>query len=996
MINKFSYRACKTVINKLSISKYPLIYYVIIYVIFVKHNKGIFMQFVSNLIANIDAIIFIGFLTLNLLFGLIASQGVSTMRAYSIGDKRFSTATIASTIVATWVGGDFFVTSITETYIQGLGFVVAVTLGDLLNLFIIGKFFAPRMGEFLNKLSIAEAMGDLYGKNVRIITAISGFVGISGIIAIQLKISGLLFEYALGVPLIYGIIISGIIITIYSSLGGIKSVTFTDVIQFIAFGTIIPVIAYFLVKGMATDKSVLDTFNNNPLFDFDRTFSFSNPNLSYLIVIFLWNVIPSFNPAFFQRIAMAKDTNQVSQSFIIASIFCFLLGVLISWIGILILTIYPELKANDIIKITISEYNWMMGFKGVILSGIMAMVMSTVDSYINSSSILLIHDLRQSIGKKLLSNELKTTRICSTIIGLVAIVFAIRSGGLLELFIWASMFYMPVVTVPFIMTILGFRSSSKSVIAGMAAGFSTAMLWEILLKGQMQNIGGLIPGMLANLFVLFFTHYFFNQPGGWQKKLQPDAKPAVIYPKQKMIDRITNAFKKNLPKKDIYVATVGLFMLISNFLNANMLSPVLYLQYSAIFDPIYIITLLTATGLISYPLWPQHIKRTNYTLVMWHVILFIVPICFSCMNVIITNFSEVQLMVFMANMVVISALLNWRTVLSFVSTGIILAFLLFKNNIGSHSPQLSLEWFSLEFKIAYLLFLASSIIIAFLKPKQEQYEAAEIKAKTLENTVYSLDKEVGELQEVVTHYTERVENQAQEIERLGATAQKILNNVNHELRLPVGNVMNFAQMLSEGLEKYSTEHLKMLLDEVLQNSNRLSSMILNMLDLAMLEAKKIELYKQTINLSEMIYERVKNCCTIYLQEKSINFEMNIEPEIFIFADPNYIRQTIDNLVINAINYSKDGTIKIDLHNTNEDTVEIVIKDQGIGIPKNELYDIFIPFRMSSKTESKAQGRGVGLALCKAAIEAHGGHIKVESDGVLGAHFTISLPLRKIY
>jgi signal transduction histidine kinase len=241
----------------------------------------------------------------------------------------------------------------------------------------------------------------------------------------------------------------------------------------------------------------------------------------------------------------------------------------------------------------------------------------------------------------------------------------------------------------------------------------------------------------------------------------------------------------------------------------------------------------------------------------------------------------------------------------------------------------------------------------------------------------------------------RVEDQAQEIERLGATAQKILNNVNHELRLPVGNVMNFAQMLSEGLEKYSTEHLKMLLDEVLQNSNRLSSMILNMLDLAMLEAKKIELKKQTINFSEMIYERIKNCSAIYLQEKPIDFEMNIEPEIFIFVDPNYIRQTIDNLLINAITYSNDGTIKIDLYRTNENTVEIIIKDQGIGIPKNELYDIFTPFKMSSKTEYKAQGRGVGLALCKAAIEAHGGHIKVESDGVIGARFTVSLPLRKI-
>jgi hypothetical protein len=131
--------------------------------------------------------------------------------------------------------------------------------------------------------------------------------------------------------------------------------------------------------------------------------------------------------------------------------------------------------------------------------------------------------------------------------------------------------------------------------------------------------------MLANLIVLFFTHYFFNQPGGWQPKTKPTLKPYTTYSSETIIDRIIDGFKKNLPKRDIYVATVGIFMLISNFLSSNMILPALYAQYWWIFDPIYIITLLTATGLISYPLWPDHRKRTNFVLVMWHVILFIVP-----------------------------------------------------------------------------------------------------------------------------------------------------------------------------------------------------------------------------------------------------------------------------------------------------------------------------------------------------------------------------------
>ena len=148
-----------------------------------------------------------------------------------------------------------------------------------------------------------------------------------------------------------------------------------------------------------------------------------------------------------------------------------------------------------------------------------------------------------------------------------------------------------------------------------------------------------------------------------------------------------------------------------------------------------------------------------------------------------------------------------------------------------------------------------------------------------------------------------------------------------------------------------------------------------------------------INLSELVEDRIDNCRRIYLEQKPINIEMNIAPDTPVFVDPNYIRQTIDNLVINAINYSKSGTIKISVQPKPKNMVEIIIQDQGIGIPKSELYDIFTPFKMGTKTESKAEGRGVGLALCKSAIEAHGGSIVVESDGRCGALFRIILSMR---
>ena len=109
------------------------------------------------------------------------------------------------------------------------------------------------------------------------------------------------------------------------------------------------------------------------------------------------------------------------------------------------------------------------------------------------------------------------------------------------------------------------------------------------------------------------------------------------------------------------------------------------------------------------------------------------------------------------------------------------------------------------------------------------------------------------------------------------------------------------------------------------------------------------------------------------------------------CDEHYIARTIDNIIINAIQYCKKGTITINLRKNQQEGVEFSVKDEGIGIPKEDLFEIFDPFTVSSKTKTPAGGRGVGLALAKRVVEVHNGTIKAESDGVKGAKFTVILP-----
>ena len=100
---------------------------------------------------DIDSIIFIGFLLINLAVGIFFGRNIKSIKEYAVGNRDFSAATIAATIAATWIGGGVLSQTITETYKQGLYFIIPA-LGDSLVLFVVGYFFAPRMAEFLGSL----------------------------------------------------------------------------------------------------------------------------------------------------------------------------------------------------------------------------------------------------------------------------------------------------------------------------------------------------------------------------------------------------------------------------------------------------------------------------------------------------------------------------------------------------------------------------------------------------------------------------------------------------------------------------------------------------------------------------------------------------------------------------------------------------------------------------------------------------------------------------
>lgn len=924
---------------------------------------------------NLDLTIFIVFLIANLFIGLWHGKGINTIKEYAVGNKDFSTGAIAATIVATWIAGSSFLTDVSEAYTDGLFYMVPAMLGDLVGSWVIMFYFlAPRMGEFLGSLSIADAMGNLYGNKVRFITAIASAFNCIGKIAAQFKVSATILQLFFHISSVYATLASCIIVVVYSTFGGIRAVTFTDIIQFMTFGAILPIITLIIWGTFTEPDTVFHTLTSNQLFDYHELINHNNPKFWAAFTLTIYFIMPAINPAIFQRISMAKDTEQVSKSFFLAGVIKNVVSILFFWVAILLLTHNDKLDANNLFAYIIDNYTY-VGFKGIVAAGVMAMSMSTADSYINAAAVTFAYDVRKSFGITLSEKQtLKLSYVSALLFSLLALVLAFYVQGLFKIILLVGSFYLPVVSTPFLFAVFGFRTSSKSVIIAIFAAVVTVFVWRNYF--DYTGINSVIPGVIVNAVFLLSSHYLLKQPGGWVGIKDKESLQRARNRRSQRIKKIVNYFKhfsvdeictQNKPKKEGIYSLFAFFSIVSVFSTMYTMPYESRQHYGHVIEIIYHSVLIFSAVLLSYPVWPSTFKNEKFISVAWIIGVPYILIFSPTVLVLASHLGQLQLMIFMVNLLIISVLMRWHVSLFMVITGVIFGASFFQLHTNM-SEVIIAQIGSIQFKMFYILLLFSSTLIIFFKPKEDEYYLTEAKAD---------------------HLGHRLDIQERELIESLSVKRDFLRNLEHETHTPITEIAIMGQELYENYDNLTEEQKKESLADIARSSNRLTSLVDNLVNLSKLSTSRHSFNRTYFNLSDLIYTRVDICKKIYAEDREFNF--NIPGDIFIYCDKYYIELVLDNLIVNAIQYCSKGSITIELSNDADlgDAILFSIKDTGIGIASEDLMYIFEPFAVSSKTKSKAGGRGIGLALCKKVIEAHGGTIWAESQfGITVFKFTL--------
>ena len=458
----------------------------------------------------VDISIIVAFLIATLYIGFSSGKKIKTFSDYAVGNRKFSDFAIFCTVAATAIGGNATIGGIGKAYSIGVIQFLA-QVGLPISFIIVATFLARRFSSYYGCFSLGDMFYKAYGITGKITAGIIGCIYETFITGIQFIAMGTAISALTGLSYQISLIVSACIILIYTGRGGIRAVTFTDVLQFIVLILAIPILLV-VVLGKIGGMSVL--FEKLP----ESYITFQGENFNRYLFLMIPLILPTLSPHHVQRLLMTNNCKQGIKAYYNLSWIYLTIAVVTIFLGLSAKLLFPELpKADQALFALITNY-LPVGILGIAVIGVLAVLMSSADSDLNSGSIMLVNDVvipyNKYIKKKDLSEpeKLKYTRIISLFMGISAIIFASQRAGIFETRILIRTMWFSIILSPLYFLLFNMKISTKGLFSSIAAGLGTFILWNLNIK-PITKIDGLFPGFFANVITVLFFYFL----GGRQK-----------------------------------------------------------------------------------------------------------------------------------------------------------------------------------------------------------------------------------------------------------------------------------------------------------------------------------------------------------------------------------------------------------------------------------------------------------------------------------------------
>jgi len=449
----------------------------------------------------LDFVIIALYLFAILLVGLWSGKGMKSLQDFSVSHRSYTSFVIFATLSASFIGGGFSIGNAEKVFRFGIANIVALW-GFSLKEILVARFIAPRMGSFTGLISVGDIMDRGYGKTARVVSGFFSVFLCAGIVGAQVGAMGVIFNVFLGLEPIWGILIGCGIVIAYSTVGGMRAVILTDVIQFCVLAVGLPTALVFgIIKlgGISAIEAAVPASH----FSIPAETMTIGAFLSLFLTFLLGETLV---PPYVQRLLIGRDAGHTARGTMLSGIFSIPFFAITGAIGLVALALDPELDPNlampHVVRTVLP-----VGVRGVVIAGVISIVMSSADSFLNGAATCCINDVVKPLRRNPLSErqELFWAKFTNGLVGIMAVIFAVKISSILDILIYAYNFWAPVIVVPLAAVLLGVRVTPVAFLAGAMAGAGGSLVWNYLLKTP-AGIEGLVVGVLCNLIAFTITN----------------------------------------------------------------------------------------------------------------------------------------------------------------------------------------------------------------------------------------------------------------------------------------------------------------------------------------------------------------------------------------------------------------------------------------------------------------------------------------------------------